>query len=147
MDECQTIIDLLDGDWDTDVIAKPTIGKKSAVTNVDVARGDFVLAYRGPSSFTPIGISHDHQAADYSVTLDIRTDSGDDLRSVLSEVERIINANRLDQGSGFPYTFPIILGHDFDDLQIRNITFPINYRKLKVALCTIHLYKHKESLE
>ena len=147
MDECQTILDLLDDNWDAGVITKPTIGKKSAYTSPDVRNGDYVLAYRGPTSFTPIGISQSHRRADYTVTLDIRTDDETDLRKILSEIERIVDENRLDQGAGFPLTFPIKLGCDFDDLQITNVTFPINYRKLKVALYTIHLFKHKEALD
>ena len=112
-DEAAYIISLLDTYWNTGVIAKPTIGKTTQYSTVDVANSNWILAYRVSRTAAQAHSLYDYQKVRAEVALDIRTRTRADMLSMLAEVRRILWAYRLSTEDPYDWINPI--GVDYED--------------------------------
>jgi len=131
-DETQVVIDLLTDNWDTGVIAQPTIAKKENYDYVDVANGNFVLGYPISRNITPLDSARRYHKVNVQVALDIRTDDESDHKLIENEIKRICKLKRHD------VTY-------FDSIFYLGIEAVLNYRKLFRTVHTVELRNSADS--
>jgi len=134
VDTVQIVLTILDDNWDTDVIAKPTIAKKDDWPSPSVASKTFVLGYPVTRNHAYADSYAQWQRVVAEIALDMRTRVDTDLNKVVSEVERILHVERVDPNAAF------------DLIDYAGIDHQENYKEFNRAVANVRLLAQCRSI-
>lgn len=108
-DVAQITVDLLNNNWNSDNVVKPTIGISEDIKRLDLADGDGILVYEtGPKLREKGDIFYSTHDFNSFVSIDIRTvTSRAQLYALLTEVDRIQVLKRKDPHTEWHTLYPV----------------------------------------